>query len=46
MIRRTSQGYVVLSEDGKPLSKKDLTLSEAKKRLAQVEHFKHRKDKK
>lgn len=43
MIRKTNSGYVVLSESGKRLSKPNLTLSEAKKRLAQVEFYKHKK---
>ncbi len=43
MIRKTSEGYVVLSESGKILSRKDLTLSEAKKRLRQIEMFRHMK---
>ena len=40
MIEKTSKGYVVKSKTGKSLSKKTLTKSEAKKRLAQVEMFK------
>ncbi len=43
MIRKTSSGYVVKSEGGKNLSKKNLTLTEAHKRLRQVEYFKHKK---
>jgi len=41
MIKKTSSGYMVTSEKGKPLSKKNLTKKQAKKRLAQIEHFKH-----
>jgi hypothetical protein len=40
MIRKTSHGYIVKSEKGKPLSKGNLTLGEAHKRLAEVEMFK------
>jgi len=43
MIRKTNSGYVVLSESGKRLSKPNLTLSEAKNRLKQIEYFKHKK---
>lgn len=42
MIVKTSQGYQVQSEDGKPLSKPDLTREQAEKRLEQVEYFKNR----
>ena len=41
MIVKTSKGYKVKSESGKNLSAPDLTKSEAHKRLAQVEYFKH-----
>lgn len=41
MIRKTKQGHQVLSESGKPLSKPNLTEEEAKKRLQQIEYFKH-----
>jgi hypothetical protein len=41
VIRKTKKGHVVTSEAGKSLSADDLTLDEAKKRLAQVEYFKH-----
>lgn len=40
MIRKTKNGYQVLSEKGKPLSKDDLTEDEADARLKQVERFK------
>jgi hypothetical protein len=40
-IRKTKHGNQVVSEKGKPLSKDNLTKKEAKKRLAQVEMFKH-----
>ena len=42
MIVKTSQGYQVRSEKGKPLSKPNLTKQEAEKRLAQVEYYKKR----
>jgi len=42
MIRKTSQGYKVVSETGKNLSKPNLTKKEAEKRLKQVEYFKHK----
>lgn len=40
MIRKTAKGHQVVSEEGKPLSKDNLTLEQAKARLAQVERFK------
>lgn len=40
-IRKTKSGFVVKSKKGKNLSKKNLTKAQAKKRLAQVEWFKH-----
>jgi hypothetical protein len=43
VIKKTSKGYQVVSEKGKGLSKKNLTHAQAKKRLMQVEYFKHRK---
>jgi len=42
MIKKTSQGYEVVSKKGKPLSKKTLTKKAAVKRLRQVEYFKHK----
>jgi len=42
MIRKTSKGYQVKSEKGKNLSKDNLTKEQAKKRLKQVEYFKHK----
>jgi len=41
MIVKTKHGFQVKSESGKNLSKPNLTRTEAEKRLAQVEHFKH-----
>lgn len=41
VIVKTKQGHQVRSEAGRPLSKPDLTASEARDRLAQVERFKH-----
>jgi len=43
MIKKTSKGYEVTSEKGKPLSKKNLSKKQAEKRLRQVEYFKHKK---
>lgn len=45
MIRKTSQGHQVVSHKGKPLSKPNLSLYQARKRLAQVEYFKSHKKK-
>ena len=42
MIVKTSKGYQVRSEKGKPLSKPNLTKKQAEKRLAQVEYYKKR----
>lgn len=42
MIKRVDEGYVVLSTKGKNLGGPYKTLDEAKKRLRQVEFFKHR----
>lgn len=42
MIRKTKQGYQVVSESGKPLSKPNLTKKEAQKRLNQVEYYKNK----
>ena len=41
MIRKTDKGYQVVSKEGKPLSKPNLSKEAAKKRLGQVEYFKH-----
>ena len=43
MIVKTSKGYQVKSESGKPLSKPNLNKEQANKRLAQVEYFKKKK---
>ena len=44
MIKKVSGGYKVVSSDGKKnLGGPYKTLAEAKKRLRQVEFFKHRK---
>ena len=43
MIRKTKSGYKVLSTKGKNLGGPYKSLAEAKKRLRQVEFFKHRK---
>jgi len=44
MIVKTKSGYQVLSSKGRNLCGPYKTLAEAKKRLRQVEFFKHRKD--
>jgi hypothetical protein len=44
MIRKTANGYQVVSESGKPLSRDNLSKADAEKRLAQVEFFKLHKD--
>lgn len=41
MIRKTKSGFQLLSELGKSMSKKNLSLKQAKKRLSQIEFFKH-----
>ena len=43
MIKKTNKGYKVTSEEGKNLSKGNLTKGQAKKRLEQVEYFKNKK---
>ena len=43
MIRKVREGYQVLSSKGKNLGGPYRTLGEAKKRLRQVEFFKHHK---
>lgn len=43
MIRKTSKGYVVYSKKGKKLSKAYKSKEGAKKRLRQIEFFKHKK---
>ena len=43
MIKKTSQGHQVVSKTGKPLSKPNLTKTQAEKRLKQVEYFKNKK---
>jgi len=43
MIKKVKEGYQVLSTKGKNLGGPYRTLEEAKKRLRQVEFFKHRK---
>jgi hypothetical protein len=43
MIRQTVNGYQVVSRKGKNLGGPYKTLEEAKRRLRQVEFFKHRK---
>jgi hypothetical protein len=43
MIRKTKEGYRVLSEKGKNLGGPYKSKAQAEKRLRQVEFFKHRK---
>jgi hypothetical protein len=43
MITKTGKGYMVKSEKGKNLGGPYKTRDEAKKRLQQVEFFKHKK---
>jgi hypothetical protein len=43
MLKKSGGGYQVKSKEGKNLSKPGMSLSQAKKRLAQVEMFKHMK---
>jgi hypothetical protein len=43
MIKKVKEGYQVLSSKGKNLGGPYKTLEEAKKRLRQIEFFKHRK---
>lgn len=43
MIVKTAKGYAVKSEKGRNLGGPYKTKEEAKKRLRQVEYFKHRK---
>ena len=42
MIRKTKSGYQAKSHSGKALSKPGLSKAQAKKRLQQVEYFKHK----
>ena len=42
MIIKTKQGYKVVSESGKNLSKPNLTKEQAEKRLQQIEYFKRK----
>lgn len=43
MIKKTKEGYRVLSSEGKNLGGPYKTMEEARKRLRQVEFFKRRK---
>lgn len=45
MIRKTSRGYVVVSEGGKHLGGPYKNRAAAVKRLREVEYFKHHKGK-
>jgi hypothetical protein len=42
MIKKTKSGYEVLSKSGKKMSKKNLTKKDAKKRILEIEYFKHK----
>jgi hypothetical protein len=42
VIKKTEKGYQVTSEDGRALSRPNLTKEQARKRLALVEYFKSR----
>jgi hypothetical protein len=42
MIKRVTGGYKVLSEKGRNLGGPYKTIEEARKRLKQVEYFKHK----
>lgn len=42
MIKKTKSGYKVVSKSGKALSKGNLSKKAAKKRIQQVEYFKHK----
>lgn len=42
MIVKTSQGFKVVSEKGKNLSKPGLSMKKAKKRLKQIEYWKNK----
>ncbi len=46
MIRKTPQGYEVLSHTGKALTAPNLSHEAALKRLQQIEYFKHQGEKK
>lgn len=46
MIKKTASGYQVTSKKGKSLSKPNLSSKAAKKRLQQIEYFKHMKNSK
>ena len=43
MIKRTHQGWVVLSEDGRELSRPYPTRQQAEERLREIEWFKSKK---
>jgi len=43
VIRKSGGGYKVYSEKGKPLSRSYKRIGEAKKRLREIEYFKHKK---
>ncbi len=41
-VRKTGNGYAVYSKKGKKLTKKPLSKMGAKKRLRELEYFKHK----
>jgi hypothetical protein len=41
-VRKTGNTYAVYSKKGKKLTKKPMSKAEAKKRLRQIEYFKHK----
>ena len=43
MIKKTGKGYEVRSKKGKKLSRSYKSMGQAKKRLKQIEYFKHKK---
>jgi hypothetical protein len=42
VIVKTKKGYIIKSESGKNLSRLLKSMSEAKRRLAQIEYFKNK----
>jgi hypothetical protein len=42
VIRKSGDGWIVVSEKGKKLSRKYKSRAEAHRRLAQIEYFKNR----
>lgn len=42
MIKKTKEGYVVVSKDGKFLSRMDLTYTEAARRLKEIDFYRQK----